>query len=62
MALKDAETAQRLKIAQAQTTQGLTNEQARANQKINEAAIKNAGLIAKQQIANQRPMLPGQTI
>ena len=62
MALKDAETAQRLKIAQATTTQDLANQQAQQTQKVNEAAIKNAGLIAKQQIANQKPMIPGQSI
>lgn len=55
MALKDASTAQRLKIDQATTTQMLSHEQARATQKVNEAAIKNAGLIAKQQIENQKP-------
>jgi len=40
----------------------LANQQAEFSQRVNEAAIKNAGLIAKQQIQNQRPMVPGQTV
>lgn len=57
MMLKDASTAQRLKIDQATTTQNLANSQAEFSQRVNEAAIKNAGLIAKQNLENQRPLI-----